>query len=94
MRPECKVAIVMGVSDPRADRFRRHSMILVPLDTAGVTIGRSTTVFGYDDGDHGGHAVINLTTCGCHGRTCSARRAAPSPARSCAVTLRADRHAR
>jgi len=29
-------------------------MILVPLDTAGVTIGRSTTVFGYDDGDHGG----------------------------------------
>ena len=60
MRPECKVAIVMGVSDPRADRFRRHSMILVPLDTAGVTIGRSTTVFGYDDGDHGGHAVINF----------------------------------
>jgi len=59
MRPDCKVAIVMGVSDPDAERFRRHSMILVPLDTAGVTIERSTTVFGYDDGDHGGHAVIN-----------------------------------
>ena len=37
MRPECKVAIVMGVSDPDAPRHARHSMILVPLDTPGVT---------------------------------------------------------
>ena len=59
LRPECKVAIVMGVSDPDAGRYQRHSMILVPLDTAGVTIERSTTVFGYDDGPHGGHGVIH-----------------------------------
>jgi acyl-CoA dehydrogenase len=59
LRPECKVAIVMGVSDPEAGRYQRHSMILVPLDTAGVTIERSTTVFGYDDGPHGGHGVIH-----------------------------------
>jgi acyl-CoA dehydrogenase len=59
MRPECKVAIVMGVSDPEAAKYARHSMILVPLDTPGVTIERSTTVFGYDDGPHGGHAVIH-----------------------------------
>jgi acyl-CoA dehydrogenase len=59
MRPECKVAIVMGVSDPDAPKHARHSMILVPLDTAGVTIERSTTVFGYDDGPHGGHGIIN-----------------------------------
>ena len=58
MRPECKVAIVMGVSDPDAARHARHSMILVPLDSPGVTIQRSTTVFGYDDGPHGGHGVI------------------------------------
>ena len=35
-------------------------MILVPLDTPGVTIERSTTVFGYDDGPHGGHGVIHF----------------------------------
>jgi len=60
MRPECKVAIVMGVSDPDADRHARHSMILVPLDADGVTVERSTTVFGYDDGPHGGHGVIRF----------------------------------
>jgi acyl-CoA dehydrogenase len=59
LRPECKVAIVMGVSDPDAPRHARHSMILVPLDAPGVTIERSTTVFGYDDGPHGGHGVID-----------------------------------
>ena len=60
MRPECTVAILMGVSDPDADRHARHSMILVPLDTPGVEIKRSTTVFGYDDGPHGGHGVIGF----------------------------------
>ena len=66
MRPECKVAIVMGVSDPDAARHARHSMILVPLDTPGVTIERSTTVFGYDDGPHGGHGDDRLRrTSGC-----------------------------
>ena len=35
MRPECTFAIVMGVSDPDAERHARHSMILVPLDIAG-----------------------------------------------------------
>jgi acyl-CoA dehydrogenase len=58
MRPECRVAIVMGVSDPEAAKYARHSMILVPLDSAGVTLERSTTVYGYDDGPHGGHGVI------------------------------------
>jgi acyl-CoA dehydrogenase len=59
MSPRCKVAVVMGVSDPDADRHRRHSMVVVPLDTPGVEIERSTSVFGYDDGPHGGHAVIH-----------------------------------
>jgi acyl-CoA dehydrogenase len=59
MRPECKLAIVMGISDPDAARHARHSMILVPLDTPGVDVQRSTTVFGYDDGPHGGHGVIH-----------------------------------
>ncbi len=59
MSPRCKVAIVMGVTDPAADRHARQSMVLVPLDTTGVQIERSTSVFGYSDGAHGGHAVVH-----------------------------------
>jgi acyl-CoA dehydrogenase len=58
MSPRCKVAIVMGISDPDAHRNARHSMVVVPLDAPGVTIRRSTSTFGYDDGPHGGHAEI------------------------------------
>ena len=50
----------MGVSDPDGAKYARHSMILVPLDTPGVERERSTTVYGYDDGPHGGHGVINF----------------------------------
>src|SRR5438094_6475025 len=49
----CTFAIVMGVSDPDADRHRRHSMVLVPFDTPGVSVERSLPVFGHDAG--GGH---------------------------------------
>jgi acyl-CoA dehydrogenase len=58
MSPRCKLLIVMGVSDPHGERHRRQSMILVPKDTPGVTVLRSTSVFGYDDGPHGGHAEV------------------------------------
>src|SRR4029077_12406698 len=56
MSPRCELLIVMGVTDPDAERHRRQSMILVPKDAAGVRIERSTSIFGYDDGPHGGHA--------------------------------------
>ncbi len=46
----CKVAILMGVTDPDADPYHRQSMILVPLDTPGVQIVRTQTNFGYDEG--------------------------------------------
>ena len=58
MSRRCKLLIVMGVTDPDADRHRRQSMILVPKDAPGVQIQRSTSLFGYDDGPHGGHAEI------------------------------------
>jgi acyl-CoA dehydrogenase len=58
LSPRCELLIVMGVTDPAADRHRRQSMILVPKDAPGVTIERSTSIFGYDDGPHGGHAEI------------------------------------
>jgi len=54
----CKISIVMGVTDPEADPYHQHSMILVPLDTPGVDIVRSLPVFGYDDGAHGGHCEV------------------------------------
>ena len=58
MSPRCELLIVMGVSDPDAERHRRQSMILVPRDAAGIEVLRSTSVFGYDDGPHGGHGEI------------------------------------
>jgi len=58
MSPRCELLIVMGVTDSDAEPYRRQSMILVPKDTPGVNILRSTSVFGYDDGYHGGHAEI------------------------------------
>src|SRR4029450_13444378 len=58
MSPRCELLIVMGVTDPAAERHRRQSMILVPKDTLGVHLVRSTSLFGYDDGPHGGHAEI------------------------------------
>src|SRR5215207_1350596 len=58
MSPRCELLIVMGVTDPHAERHRRQSMILVPKDAPGVQVVRSTSLFGYDDGPHGGHAEI------------------------------------
>jgi acyl-CoA dehydrogenase len=55
--PRCKVAIIMGVSDPQAEPHRRHSMILVPLDTPGVDVTRDLTTFGYTD-QHGHGEVV------------------------------------
>jgi acyl-CoA dehydrogenase len=54
--PRCKLSIVMGVTDPDAESHRRQSMVIVPLDTPGVTIEREPTVFGYQD--RGGHPQI------------------------------------
>ena len=55
--PRCKISIVMGKTDPAAEKHRQQSMVLVPMDTPGITIVRPLTVFGYDDAPHG-HAEI------------------------------------
>jgi acyl-CoA dehydrogenase len=57
--PRCRIAIFMGKSDPSAPRHQQQSMILVPMDTPGVTIRRVLNVFGYDDAPHG-HAEITF----------------------------------
>jgi len=61
MNPDCRILIVMGKTDPHADRHRQQSMILVPRDTPGVEVVRGMEVFGYDDHDHGGHAELRFT---------------------------------
>ncbi len=55
--PRCKIAIVMGKTDPSAARHEQQSMILVPMDTPGFNVIRMLGVFGYDDAPHG-HAEV------------------------------------
>jgi acyl-CoA dehydrogenase len=72
--PRCKVAIFMGRTDPnrtdndrsdtaKTDRsvalHKQQSMVLVPMDSAGVKIKRMLTVFGYDHAPHG-HGEITF----------------------------------
>ncbi|MCI4673881.1 acyl-CoA dehydrogenase family protein [Candidatus Mycolicibacterium alkanivorans] len=55
--PRCKILIVMGRTNPDAASHQQQSMILVPVDTLGVTLVRSTSVFGWQD-QHGHAEVI------------------------------------
>ena len=50
--PRCKILIVMGRTNPDAAAHQQQSMILVPVDTPGVSIDRSLPVFGWQD-QHG-----------------------------------------
>lgn len=56
--PRCTLSIVMGVTNPEADRHRMQSMIVVPMDSPGVEIERAPRVFGYQD--RGGHPQIHF----------------------------------
>jgi len=59
MDPRCKILIFMGKTDPDADRHVQQSMILVPMETAGVTVVRPLSVYGFDDAPHG-HAEMRF----------------------------------
>jgi acyl-CoA dehydrogenase len=59
MNPHCKIAIVMGKTNPDSPRHSQQSQILVPMNTPGVQIVRPLTVFGYNDSPEG-HAEILL----------------------------------
>ena len=56
--PRCRIAIFMGKTDPSAAKHQQQSMILVPMDTPGVTVHRLLNVYGYDDAPHGHAEVI------------------------------------
>ncbi len=51
--PRCKLIVFMGKTNPDAPKHLQQSMILVPMDTPGVTVRRMLTVFGYDHAPHG-----------------------------------------
>ena len=57
--PRCEILIFMGQTAPDAAPHRRQSMILVPIDTPGVTRIRHLSVFGYDHAPHG-HAEVDV----------------------------------
>jgi acyl-CoA dehydrogenase len=57
--PNCKIMIVMGKTDPSAATHRQQSMILVPVDTPGVSVKRNLTVFGYVDQEGHGEVVYD-----------------------------------
>ena len=54
--PRCKVMIVMGKTNPNASRHLQQSMIVVPKDTPGVSLGLDPHVFGY--AERGGHPEV------------------------------------
>jgi acyl-CoA dehydrogenase len=58
LHPNCRILIAMGKTDPEASTYQQQSMVLVPLDTSGVTVERSTTIFGYTEPE--GHGVLRF----------------------------------
>lgn len=58
LHQNCKVLIVMGKTDPDAAPHRQQSMLVVPLDTPGITVVRGLPVFGYQDRE--GHGELTF----------------------------------
>jgi alkylation response protein AidB-like acyl-CoA dehydrogenase len=58
--PHCRFVIFMGLSDPLAEPHRRHSMVICPLDHAGVSIERMLPVF-HDLDEPSGHGELRFT---------------------------------
>ena len=67
---DCKILVFMGVTDPDADRHRRHSMVLVPMDTPGVKVERLLTRWACTT-SRSGTARSRSPTSGCRWATSS-----------------------
>jgi acyl-CoA dehydrogenase len=59
LHQNCRVMIVMGKTNPDGPPHKQQSMLVVPLDTPGVTVMRGLTVFGYQDRE--GHAEVDFS---------------------------------
>jgi acyl-CoA dehydrogenase len=58
--PNCEVLIFMGLTDPEADRYHQHSMVLVPREAPGVKVERMLGTMGFSDAP-GGHGEVSFT---------------------------------
>jgi alkylation response protein AidB-like acyl-CoA dehydrogenase len=58
--PRCKVAILMGKTDPTQSRHTQQSMMIMEMDAPGVKIERMLSVYGYDHAPHG-HGEVSMT---------------------------------
>ncbi len=58
LHPHCRILIVMGKTNPDGPPHQQQSMVLVPIDTPGVTVVRGLPVFGYQDQE--GHAELTF----------------------------------
>jgi acyl-CoA dehydrogenase len=58
--PDCELLIFMGLTDPDAHRYARHTMVLVPRDTRGVKVERLLPAMGRYDEPHG-HGEVSFT---------------------------------
>ncbi|MGH8972015.1 MAG: acyl-CoA dehydrogenase family protein [Acidimicrobiia bacterium] len=58
LHPLCRIFILMGKTDPAAPAHRQQSMVLVPMDTPGITVHRNLSVFGFTDRE--GHAEVSF----------------------------------
>jgi acyl-CoA dehydrogenase len=58
--PNCQALIFMGLTDPQADRYHQHSMVLVPMETPGVKVERMLEAMGFLDAP-GGHGEVSFT---------------------------------
>ena len=68
--PDCRILVFMGLSDPDADRHRRHTMVLVPRDAPGVKVERLLPTMGIHD-EPSATARSASPTCGCRRATSS-----------------------
>jgi acyl-CoA dehydrogenase len=58
--PNCDVLIYMALTDPEADKYHRHSMVLVPRDSPGVTVERMLPAMNFLDAP-AGHGEVSFT---------------------------------
>ena len=58
--PRCKVAILMGKTNPESSRHTQQSMMILDMVSPGVNIERMLSVYGYDHAPHG-HGEVVLT---------------------------------
>lgn len=59
--PDCKMVLIVGVTDTEGDAGRRHSVVIVPRETPGLEIVRPLPIFGRGEDAGGAPVELRLT---------------------------------